>query len=43
MPQTKRIVMPASIMQTLIAKKSLGDMARRIKAPRKQPSVRKMK
>ena len=35
--------MPASIISTLIAKNSLGDIMRRIKAPRKHPIVRKMK
>ena len=41
--QVKRIPMAASIITTLAAKKILGDIARRMKAPRKQPAVRKMK
>ena len=40
---TKRINIPANIMTTLTPKKSRGDIRRRIKAPRKQPAVRKMK
>lgn len=37
------MTIPASIIATLIAKNSFGDMARRMKAPRKHPAVRKMK
>ena len=41
--QKNSIAMPASIIDTLMPKKSLGDMERRKKAPRKHPAVRNMK
>ena len=40
---TKSMPMAASIISTLMKKKILADIERRMNAPRKHPAVRKMK